>query len=454
MNFIMKLTRRDFARASAGLPLLAGMSRELSPDVVVVGAGVAGMAAARVLRDAGRRVQVFEAAPRIGGRCYTDTASFGLPFDQGAMWLRRADFNPLYGFAQLYRFTTSLPQPREILFAGGRRLNSLQNASFDRAIDAYSLALADAAEGETDMAAGSVSPSTLSLLPPADRAWLATAAARIGPLDLGLDLDQISVKDWAYRHETEPSRLVREGLGTLAGRLSEGLAISVGTAVQQIRALPGGQVDVVTTRGRVRARAVIVTVSVGVLAAGSIGFDPQLPSEHQAAIGGLQMGSTLRIGLSFAAGSKALSFPDNSLLLQQVDDQRAAEFLVRPFGAPMLVCSVGGSLAMDLEPRGERTHVAFALEALRSMIGSEASMGLTGNASSRWGRNPLILGSVASARPGHMRARDALRQPVHENIHLAGEALGDKAIQTVNGAYDSGQRAARRVASALRRAGI
>lgn len=450
----MKLTRRDFARVSAGLPLLAGMSRESSPDVVVVGAGVAGMAAARVLRDAGRIVQVLEAAPRVGGRCYTDTASFGLPFDQGAMWLRRADFNPLYGFAQLYRFATSLPQPREILFAEGRRLPAQQNASFDRAIDAYSLALAGAAEGEIDVAAGSVNPSTLSLLPPADRAWLATAAARIGPLDLGHDLDQISVKDWSNRHETEPSRLVREGLGTLVGRLSEGLAISVGTTVRQIRALPGGQAEVITTRGRLRARAVIVTVSVGVLAAGSISFDPPLPAAHQAAIGGLQMGSSLRIGLAFSAGSKALSFPANSLLLQRVDDQRAAEFLVRPFGTPMLVCSVGGSLAMDLESRGERAHMAFAVEALRSMIGTDAARGLVGSASSRWGRNPLILGSVATARPGQMRAREALRQPVHDTIHLAGEALGDKAIQTVNGAYESGQRVARRVAGALRRSGM
>ena len=449
----MKLTRRDLAVLSAGAPLLTGATRFRDPDVVVVGAGVAGMAAARVLVDAGRKVQVLEAAPRVGGRCYTDTASFGLPFDQGAMWLRRADFNPLHGFAQLYRFSTALAQPKEILFDDGKRLPAGANAAFERALDLYSVALAEAAEGETDVAAGEVNPSTFALMAPQDRAWLATAAAKIGPLDMGLDLEQVSVKDWFNRHEVEPSRLVRQGLGTLVGRLANGLPISVGTTVLRISLLRGGDVAVQTSRGGLRARAVIVTASLGVLASGSIAFEPGLPQAHQSAIEGFQMGSMLKIGLSFATGSPALAFPENAVLLTRAADQRAVEFLVRPFGTPMMVCSAGGSLALDLEPRSARAHVDFAMEALRDMLGSAGTRGLVASASTNWGRNPLVLGSVASARPGRLRARDVLRAPIHEGIHLAGEALGDKAVQTVNGAYESGRQAARRVLRMLRRSG-
>lgn len=432
---------------------MAAAPREPDPEVIVVGAGVAGMAAARVLVDAGRRVQVLEAAPRVGGRCYTDTASFGLPFDQGAMWLRRADFNPLFGFAQLYRFGTALAQPKEILFAGGRRLPPRANGAFERAIDAYSVALAEAAEGEADVAAGTVNPSTFALMPSEDRAWLAAAGARIGPLDMGLDLDQVSVKDWFNRHEAEPSRLVRQGLGTLVARLAAGLPISVGTTVLRISQVRGGTVEVQTSRGGLRARAVIVTTSVGVLASGSIAIEPGLPADHQRALDGLQMGSLMKVGLAFNAGSPALAFPENALLFEQVQDQRAAEFLVRPFGAPMLVCSVGGSLALDLESRSARAHVDFAMEALSSMMGSAATRGLRASASSSWGRNPLVLGSVASARPGWLRARDWMRSPIHEGIHLAGEALGEKSVQTVNGAYDSGRQVARRVLRLLSRPG-
>lgn len=451
----MKLTRRDLARVSMGLPLLAGAAaaRGADPDVIVVGAGIAGMAAARVLVNAGRRVRVLEAAPRVGGRCYTDTASFGLPFDQGAMWLRRADTNPLQGFAQLFRFATALAQPQEVLFADGRRLPARAHAAFERAIDAYSVALAEAAEGEMDVAAGAVWPSTFALLPPGDRAWLATAGAKIGPLDMGLDLDQVSVKDWFYRHEAEPSRLVREGLGTLVGRLAEGLPISTGTAVSRISQLRGGQVEVLTNRGGLRARAAIVTVSIGVLASGAIEFLPRLPAVHLNAIGGLQMGSTLKIALAFAASSPSLRFPENTVLLNRVQDERAAEFLVRPFGAPMLVCSVGGSLALDLDARGLRAQTDFALDALSSMIGSSAFAGFSSSAASSWGRNPLVLGSVACARPGQLRARDSLRTPIHTSILLAGEALGEKAVQTADGAYENGRRVARRALNILKKSG-
>lgn len=449
----MKLTRRDFGRLSAGLPLAAGLPATSNPDVVVVGAGVAGLAAARVLQDGGRRVQVVEASPRVGGRCYTDTASFGLPFDQGAMWLRNADFNPLFGFAQLFRFHTTLPQPKEILFAGGRRLPLQENDAYERAYDAYSIALAEAAEAEEDRSASALPATQFVFLPERDRAWLSTVGAQIGPLDMGVDLEQVSVKDWFNRDEAEPARLVREGLGTLAARLADGLPVTVGTVVNRVSVLRGGMVEVGTSKGALRTRAVIITASVGVLSAGSISIEPGMPQSLQTALNGLQMGSTLKTALAFAAGSPALAFPPNSVLLSRVNDQRAAEFLVRPFGAPMVVCTVGGSLALDLESMSERVHFEFAMEALRSMLGTSADKGLAAQASTSWGRNPLVLGSVASARPGQMSAREVLRDPLHDSVFLAGEAMGEKAVQTVNGAFESGRATARRVLSYLKRKG-
>jgi len=447
----MKLTRRDLGRLSVGLPLAARLPFNSNPDVVVIGAGVAGMAAARVLQDGGRRVQIVEAAPRVGGRCYTDTASFGLPFDQGAMWLRKADFNPLYGFARLFRFNTALPQPKEVLFAGGRRLPTQENDAYERAYDAYSIALAEAAEAEEDRAAGALPATQFVFLPEGVRAWLPTVASQIGPLDMGVDLDQLSVKDWFNRDEAEPARLVREGVGTLASRLADGLPISVGTMVDRVSMLRGGVVDVATSKGTLRSRAVIITVSIGVLAAGSIAIAPGLPLALQSALNGLQMGSTLKIGFGLAGSNPATAFPSNSVLLSRVDDQRAAEFLVRPFGLPMAVCTVGGALALDLESRSEQVHYEFAAEQLRAMLGSAADKGVTARASTSWGRNPLVLGSVASAKPGRMSARDVLRDPLHDSIFLAGEAMGEKAVQTVHGAYDSGRATARRVLSYLKR---
>src|SRR5437773_9652362 len=102
----MSFTRRGFLSAStalAALPLvgrraLAAVPREA--DIVVIGAGAAGIAAARRIVAANRKVIVIEASDRIGGRCLTDTATFDMPFDRGARWMHSPDTNPLIKLAR------------------------------------------------------------------------------------------------------------------------------------------------------------------------------------------------------------------------------------------------------------------------------------------------------------------------------------------------------------------
>ena len=447
----MKLTRRDFGSFSAGLPLLASgvvASFPSDPDVVVVGAGVAGLAAAQSLIDGGQRVQVIEAAPRIGGRCFTDTASFGTPFDKGAAWLRQADQNPLSGFALLHRFKTALPYPKELLFAGGKLVSPAANPVYERAYDAVSLALAEAAEAESD------TTGAMIVAPNVDaqtKAWIATVSAQIGALDMGIDLENLSVKDWFMRDEVEPSRLVREGLGTLVGRLGMGLPISVNTSARSIRVDAGGRAFVETNKGTLRTKAVIVTPSIGVLASGAISIDRSISQTLQRGLAGMQMGSMIKIALSYDQGSPATRYPENSIFLPQLADQRGFYFLVRPFGAPLVICISGGALALDLEAQTEKVRLEFARDNLRSLIGKNADRGLRFSESTNWSRNPLFLGCVAAARPGELQAREALAAPIAECIYLAGEALAEKAVQTAHGAYASGRQTARRVLSYLKR---
>jgi len=442
------LTRREFGRLSAALPLLAAGGPAPEADVIVIGAGVSGLAAAQVISDAGRRVQVIEAAPRVGGRCYTDFASFGMPFDQGAMWLRDADHNPVFGYAQLYRFETALPRQREVLFANGRPAPAKANDAYERAYDALSIAMADAADEDDDIAANAVPWPELD-----DDAneWLYTAASHIGPLSMGADLQHVSVKDWFFRDEVEPMRLVRQGMGTLVARLANGLPVAVSTAARRVSSGANGRVRVETNRGALSARAVIITASVGVLAAGSIAIEPGLSSAMADALSGLQMGSMLRIALAFDQNSPALKFEPNSMLLSQSADERGAEVFVRPFGLPLAVCTVGGSIAQDLEPQGENARRDFAVQTLQRMIGSRAAAGLHSSSSSNWGRNPLTLGSVSLAKPGHLSARQVLQAPINERIFLAGEALAGKQVQSVHGAYENGRQTARRVLRLLGR---
>src|SRR5579872_4579286 len=105
-NHDMTMTRRGFLSASAALavaPVMSGgafgapLPRDA--DIVVIGAGAAGIAAARRIMAANRKVIVVEAASRIGGRCITDVSTFELPFDRGARWLHNPDSNPMVRLA-------------------------------------------------------------------------------------------------------------------------------------------------------------------------------------------------------------------------------------------------------------------------------------------------------------------------------------------------------------------
>src|SRR6187551_1057411 len=103
----MTITRRDFVSASAVLALApaAGGRAHAAPlpreaDVVVIGAGAAGIAAARRIHAANRKVIMVEAADRVGGRCHTDMKTFGTPFDRGARWLYDPDTNPMVRLAR------------------------------------------------------------------------------------------------------------------------------------------------------------------------------------------------------------------------------------------------------------------------------------------------------------------------------------------------------------------
>jgi len=445
----MKITRRQFGGFAAALGLGSARAAPLvsNPEVVVVGAGVAGIAAAQTLINGGRRVQVIEAGPRIGGRCFTDVATFGLPFDRGAAWLRNADRNPIAGFARLYSFDVGARDAPELLIANGAAQPKDSNAAFERAFGALSDALATAAEeGEADVPASEV--AALALDDDA-RAWTPTALAVVGPLDMGVDLKQMSVKDWFQRGDDEPTRLVRQGVGTVVARVAHGLPITVNTAARKV-STDGRGVRVETDRGPVTGKCAIVTASVGVLAGGGIAFDPPLDHALQDALGGLQMGLVTKIALKFFPGSPALDFADDSLVVPQVGDERGHYFLVKPFGAPLAICFVGGSLAWDLSTQSEATNVDFARDRLRAALGAKADQGFRAGAATDWGTNALTRGAFSAALPGQWRARKVLETPIGERIFLAGEAQGGKAAQTVHGAYDSGQRAARRVLQLLK----
>src|SRR5215475_15326978 len=118
-----RLSRRALLIGSASLaasPAMGAIATSGYVDAVIVGAGAAGIAAARRLQAAGRRIAVLEAADRIGGRCITDTRIFGVPFDRGAHWIHMPDINPVAKLAGAARLEVYPAPPGQKLRIGRR----------------------------------------------------------------------------------------------------------------------------------------------------------------------------------------------------------------------------------------------------------------------------------------------------------------------------------------------
>lgn len=395
--------------------------------VIVIGAGVAGLAAAQALRAAGVPVTVLEAAPRIGGRARTERPAVlgGAIFDHGASWLHAAERNPLVPLAQQngIALIDSDAERQPLLFIEGR------------AAIADELAAYDAAWAATDRLTPPEPDTTLlALLDPADP-WTPTIAHWEGAIIAAADADTLSARDWKLNALDGTNLSVPGGLGTLVTQLLTGPVQRETPALEVRWDGPGVQID--TPRGTLRAAACIVTVSTGVLAAGALRFTPALPVPVQDALYGLPMGLLSKVALPGTADT-----PLNASLVRRLGRGEAGmNFIVRD---GHVLGFMGGRTAWSLAGDTAAAE-AFARAELARMLPSALTHGAV---VTRWGTDPWSRGAYAYARPGHATARSVLAEAsLAGRVVFAGEATRtDGLAGTVGGAYLSGQDAARRVA--------
>lgn len=436
-------TRRDLllGLGAVGISGVAGAASARrsplpsNPDVVVIGAGSAGIAAATALRAAGREVVVLEAMDRVGGRAFTDTATFGTPFDVGCAWLHKADDNPYTDYARANGFSlTPHEYDLEKLYLEDRWAEAAE-------LNAVEEQLADAiADAEHDVAASSV-PFPVGPMQE-------TAGDYLGALDMAVDLDELSTHDYANADDLEPNLLCAEGFGSVVKHRASGLPIHLSTPVRAVR-YDGPGVTVSTDVGDLRAGAVIVTCSTGVLADGGLRFTPELPVATRQAIADIPMGMLAKIPLQIAGGERFGLQPFQDVLLGR-RGRRDLYYLSFPFQSDLMVGFVGGDLGWELSAAGEAAAIDFATEGLVQMFGSDARSKVVKGMLTPWASNPWTRGAYAAAWPGRYSARAALAQPVADCVFFAGEALAEGLIQTCGGAWRSGERAARDVLERVR----
>ncbi len=426
------------------VPWSPGQNRGRDVDVIVVGAGIAGLAATISLRRRGRSVRLLEASGRVGGRVVTDLSTFGLPYDRGAHWLHNRSANPLVEWGRDQGFDIYPVADREILYVGNRVASADEARAYDRAYRAAIRAIGKAGKKGRD-----VSPS--EVVPDAGE-WTATVHQAIGPFEMGKDFDRFSCRDW-WDQEEGSDAICRQGYGSLVAQFAKDVEVELDTAVNRID-WSGDGVRVHTGRGSMRASCCIVTVSTGVLAANGIRFDPDLPDSLQAAFDGISMGIYNHLALQFSQNFFGIGA--DAYLTYQIPNSSAKSpagmgMLLNQCGSNLSFGDVGGEFARELEREGVDGGIEFARGELRKIFGSDVDRYFIKGDATRWGSDPHYLGAYASAEPGAYRHRRELRKPVADRIFFAGEACDRYEWSTVHGACRSGRKTAKRVNKKLDR---
>ena len=406
-------------------------------EVAVVGAGAAGVAAARRLVEAGISVAVLEARERAGGRAWTLEAE-GMPLDLGCEWLHSADRNVLVPLVERVGFNLCKESPdwTTRLRRGGE--SAAAEADWLREREAHYWAVHRAAAAAEDRPAAAV-------LRPGGR-WNALLDA-VSTWANAVELECISVKDNDRYQDTGLNWRVREGYGRLVAALAEGLPVAFGTAVSRIDHR-GRALRLETGRGALGAARVIVTVPTAILAEERLAFDPPLPDKIAAAQG-LPLGLADKLFLAFDGSLPGID--SDVHLVGSTMRRETMSYQLRPFGRPLIRCFFGGRFAAALEREGVPAMAAWAADELAALFGAEIRRHLRPLAASLWRRDEFALGSYSYARPGEADARARLALPVEDRIFFAGEACSPNFFSTAHGAYETGIAAAEAAIESLGR---
>jgi len=430
--------------ASVLAPRIALGNDVTNPEVVIIGAGIAGLEAAKTLQNKGISFVVVEANYRIGGRVHTNNKVFGLPFDTHAHWMRASPTNPLISHARSNGFNIYRDDGGQQYFVGNRKATQEEltdlwktDALFNKRIRSSALS---GATGQKDNARAALGDDFF--LQP----WGYTIASEYGVWDMAQDSKDWSPKSWWNSLDAD-NWFCGEGYGAVVAHYGRDIPVSLGTAVREID-WSGDHVEVMTSAGKIRARAAILTVSVGVLAAERIKFTPALPVEKQEAIGDIDMAVMNYIGLLFS--EDIFGFGPDAYVYQQQTDETGVGYLTNTNHSNLTYGYVGGSQAKALEREPMETAIAYGLDGIKSMLGNDVEKRLLKGFATACGKIPLFDGAYSAVRPGKSAARAVLGRTLAEKLFFSGEATHRVQASTVNGGLESGRDSANQAAAYIK----
>ena len=461
-----RINRRDFLKvASIGtasaLALSCGMltpdeenvpmtdQNSKSADVLVLGAGIAGLAAARTLTDKGLNVIVLEARNRVGGRMWTDS-SLGLPLDLGASWIHGVRGNPITKLAKQFGVqTVATNDENDIVFnADGSEMTDAEFEEIESLFDAIYAEVAFMQEDtDEDMSLQQAFDIVIAEndLSTEELRGLSLYIQLATSLEYGADPKDLSLWEWDQDEEFDGEEVIfPKGYNQISDGLARGLDIRLETVVETVRYGEDG-VEVETSAGVFVADKAVVTLPLGVLKQASVKFEPPLPGRKQSAIDRLDMGVLNKVYLKFPETFWGEDIETINYVGEAVGEWCDWLSFVPFTGEPVLMAFHGGSKGFALEELSDDEIRSGAMKTLRVMFGDDIPEP-EGMLVTRWGKDPFALGAYSHIPPfASGDDHTALFEPVDDVLYFAGEATSREYPATVHGAYLTGVAAAEEI---------
>ena len=416
-------------------------------EVIIVGAGIAGISAAKILDNNNISNIVIEANNRVGGRAKKAPESFGNWFDLGCSYLHEGEINPFRAVAKSLNVPIDHQngdifsiEKTKYLF-GEKPLLINKKKKIEKSYNNFLVELNFYRENVEDNRLS----SCLNINDP-NYPILFDYLTGLN----GIEANLVSARDFASVNEGK-DLIIESGLANMIDKWATGININLNNQVKQIN-WGRKQIEIYTKSKKYVCKSVLLTVSNGILANEDIAFIPKLPDYKIRAIHNLPMGILNKIGVLFEEGT----FKDNQLGWYVVTPDKyhnkiseIFSFEIRKKEKEHMIFFFGGKKGSDIENYPKKYYKKI-IEFIKKQFGDNIEKNIIKLIHSSWGKDPYSKGAYSYALPGHNFERDLLKKTLDKKVYFAGEATINKTYGTCHGAYISGNYAANKIINDLK----